>query len=495
MRKIYSKLLIGTALVFAANVAKAQTYEGLQYLIYNEGKSAMVAMPTSTTMISGELVIPQTVTLDGKDYPVTGIANLAFKDCTGITKVVLPATIDSIEYQAFNGCTALKSINLQDTKIRELCVSTFLSCSSLESITIPSTVVKIGINPFMATSALTSIEVAAGNTAYTSNDGVLYTKDLKYLVSCPGGKKNVVIPEGVEVVGTHAFKGALVETVKMPESIVEIETYGFWDARQLQKIELPSKIEIIRSSAFRDCRAATGEIILPSTLRILQANAFYYTKISKLEVPGTITAIPANLCQYCVQLRNIKLNEGTTSIGNFAFNTTAITSIVIPNTVTKVGTSVFTGCSLLKEVTLGEKVASIGTQTFYNLTALTKITSLNPKAPTVDNYASYPAFTDKVYQNCELIVPAGAEENYKANDVWKNFVSISTSGVQDVEASSIAVVKVAGGIAILGGENVTAQVYNLNGMMVYSGNDGVIELPAGNIYIVRVGNKTYKMAM
>lgn len=469
------------------------SFQGLEYLIYNDGKSAMVAMPSST--ISGELVIPQTATLNGKDYPVNGIANLAFKDCTGITKVVLPESIDSIEYQAFNGCTGLKTINLQDTKIRELCVSTFLYCSSLESITIPATVVTVGINPFMSTTALTSINVAEGNTAYVSNDGVLYTKDMKYLVSCPGGKKNVVIPDGVEVVGTHAFKGTLVETVKMPESLVEIETYGFWDARQLQKIELPSKIQKIRSSAFKDCRSAAGEIILPSTLTILQANAFYYTKITKLEVPGTISSIPSNLVQNCVQLRSIKLNEGTTSIGNYAFNTTAITSIVIPNSVTKVGTSVFTGCSLLKEVTMGEKVNTIGTQTFYKLTAITKMTMLNPTPAKIDDYANYPAFTDQVYQNCQLIVPVGSEDAYKAADTWKNFVSIGTSGVQDVETSSVSVVKVAGGIAILGGENAAAQVYNLNGMLVYSGNDGVIELPAGNIYIVRVANKTYKVAL
>lgn len=50
------------------------------------------------------------------------------------------------------------------------------------------------------------IEVATDNTAYTSVDGVLFTKDEKILVAFPGGKSSVyTIPRGVTTIGNKAF--------------------------------------------------------------------------------------------------------------------------------------------------------------------------------------------------------------------------------------------------------------------------------------------------
>lgn len=54
--------------------------------------------------ISGEIVIPETVTNGGKTYPVTMIGYGAFENCTNITSVVLPNSIRAIEYHAFYGC-------------------------------------------------------------------------------------------------------------------------------------------------------------------------------------------------------------------------------------------------------------------------------------------------------------------------------------------------------------------------------------------------------
>ena len=50
---------------------------------------------------TGEVVIPSSVTIDGKTYSVTSIGNFAFQDCTGLIKVFLPSSITSIGYDAF----------------------------------------------------------------------------------------------------------------------------------------------------------------------------------------------------------------------------------------------------------------------------------------------------------------------------------------------------------------------------------------------------------
>ena len=80
---------------------------------------------TSTTV-----TIPSEVDIDGVSYPVVGIGNQAFRACQTVTKVVLPASVTTIEYSAFNDCNNLKEINLDAvTYIGE---SAFYNCGFTE---------------------------------------------------------------------------------------------------------------------------------------------------------------------------------------------------------------------------------------------------------------------------------------------------------------------------------------------------------------------------
>ncbi len=64
------------------------------------------------------VTIPNTITLkDGCRAKVTSIANNAFKKCTSLTKVTIPANISKIGKNAFNGCKKLKTITIKSTKL------------------------------------------------------------------------------------------------------------------------------------------------------------------------------------------------------------------------------------------------------------------------------------------------------------------------------------------------------------------------------------------
>ena len=53
---------------------------------------------------SGAVVIPSTVTYNGKTYSVTSIGNFAFSECTSLTSITIPNSVTSIGNFAFSGC-------------------------------------------------------------------------------------------------------------------------------------------------------------------------------------------------------------------------------------------------------------------------------------------------------------------------------------------------------------------------------------------------------
>ena len=73
-------------------------------------------------------------------------------------------------------------------------------------------------------------------------------------------------------------------------------------------------------------------------------------------------------------IKNVIINNGVTSIGNFAFSDcTSLTNITIPNSVTSIGDYAFYGCENLINITIPNSVTSIGNDVFNGCISLTSI--------------------------------------------------------------------------------------------------------------------------
>ena len=107
----------------------------------------------SNTLQAGckNTVIPSTV---------TSIGYTAFEECISLASITIPSSVTSIGQYAFYGCTSLASISLSNG-LTTIYSSAFYGCSSLTSITIPSSVTSIGQIAFKGCSGLTSITVEA----------------------------------------------------------------------------------------------------------------------------------------------------------------------------------------------------------------------------------------------------------------------------------------------------------------------------------------------
>ena len=84
----------------------------------------------------------------------------AFRDCSGLTSLTLPAGITWIDVGAFYGCSGLTNLNLPDG-ITKIDYGAFWGCSGLTSLNLPAGITVIDDSAFYGCSGLTSIYVYA----------------------------------------------------------------------------------------------------------------------------------------------------------------------------------------------------------------------------------------------------------------------------------------------------------------------------------------------
>ncbi len=123
---------------------------------------------------------------------------------------------------------------------------------------------------------LKSINVSRDNKAYTSKDGVLYSKDMKTILCFPNmNSTRYVIPEGVETVSMNAFyKCSNMTEVVLPGSIKLIEDRAFQKCVNLKSISLGDLVEKIGIDSFSFCTGLT-EMFIPKSVKSIGDFAFY----------------------------------------------------------------------------------------------------------------------------------------------------------------------------------------------------------------------------
>ena len=88
------------------------TVDGITYIPTGD-HACHVTFPEGKTFgYKGNIEIPAAVSYEGNSYIVTGITHDAFYKSTSLKSLLLPATIRSVGYMAFEGCTALKTLTL-----------------------------------------------------------------------------------------------------------------------------------------------------------------------------------------------------------------------------------------------------------------------------------------------------------------------------------------------------------------------------------------------
>lgn len=98
-------ILLLAAVVLSINV-KADTFDSDSFTFKTLTSSTVAVTASASYEYSGVLTVPSQVVFEGKKYNVTEIDRLAFRDCVGLTEIILPTSVIAIGSYAFDGCTS-----------------------------------------------------------------------------------------------------------------------------------------------------------------------------------------------------------------------------------------------------------------------------------------------------------------------------------------------------------------------------------------------------
>ena len=154
-----------------------------------------------------------------------------------------------------------------------------------------------------------------------------------------------------------------------------------------------------------------------------------------------------------IRILNISLPSTLVSIGKDAFlSNQSLTSIVIPDNVTKIGAMAFMGCVNLSSVKIGNSVTNIGDHAFCNCPQLTSITIPN-SVTTIGSsaFSQCTSLSDLTLGTSILSIPEGCFQdcNKLSSVVIPN--SVSTIGSSSFSGNSLlSYVKIGSGIISIG---------------------------------------------
>lgn len=384
MGKVNLRLqLIVWMTLICASVNGQETYErdGVNYEIWDANMMKCAVSSNQDYSGTTDIVIPETININGQIYTVSWILHHAFDGNEVIKSVKLPSTLEMVDSYSFANCNSLESVSIDngETSNYNFGQNAFDGSTNISHVNI------------------TSIENWCGYKFPKSSSTVASSNPLNYGASL-------------------YVEGVLVEDLQIPEGVTKLEQYSFYGCSSIKSVWLPVSMKSIMMEAFGECRNLKKIEVesLSSYCNIFFEEGYGNVWGGVLLSQGRILYVDGEA------VYDLTIPEDVTEISDRCFMSyEGLLSVKFGENLKKIGADAFSSCGL-KELTLPGTITAIGASAFYD-NPLTKITLESSTAP------SYGEVFNTYYKTATLQIPEGSLENYLSS-VWVNFENISEGG-------------------------------------------------------------------
>ena len=294
---LFASLLTLAVVVGASADDDSVVIDGVTYQVVPNGDEPYAWIYDARQAPITDFTIPETVEIDGVEYPVARIRGYAFNENPTLSSITFNNNMRAIEIGSFRDCPNLQTVtwpNLTGPNITEMGRVVFGGCKRLKSIWVPGNLTELPGAIFSSCDSLESVYISS-NTLKKIGD--------EAFGGCPRLTTVILSAPNLETIGASAFAYCTALTsISIPANVTTISRRAFARCFELAEVTLPRRLTTMDELAFEYTKLTSLDI--PDSCATIGREAFSLSDLEAITLPGELSSIGNSCFWSCVSSRN-----------------------------------------------------------------------------------------------------------------------------------------------------------------------------------------------